>query len=134
MTISENLEYIAVNAVIVAIIFILGVITARIASIYARRTLSDKIPANELSLILKVINFGIVTIFILIALPFIGIDPTGLIAAGGFAGLVVGFASRSVVANLVSGIFLIVERPIKIGDVAGFIEDIRILYNCYKNI
>ena len=111
----------------------LGVVVAKIVGIYVRRSLAERIPANELNLILKIVNISIVTVFTLFALPFVGVNPSGLIAAGGFAGLVVGFASRSVVANLVSGIFLMVERPvrigdqIKVGDVAGFVEDIQIL-------
>ncbi len=121
------------GAILFAIVVALGIIVARIVSMNVRRSLAEKVPANELNLILKVVNFSIIAIFALIALPFLGVDLSGLIAAGGFAGLVVGFASRSVVANLVSGIFLLVERPIKIGDqvkvgdVAGFVEDIHIL-------
>ncbi len=111
----------------------LGVIVAKIIGIYIRRTLAEKIPKNELNLILKIVNVTIIAVFVLFALPFVGVNPSGLIAAGGFAGLVVGFASRSVVANLVSGIFLMAERPVRIGDqimvgdVAGFVEDIQIL-------
>ena len=110
-----------------------GVLMAKIVGMYVKRSLSDRIPKNELNIILRVVNFGIVSIFILFALPFVGVNPTGLIAAGGFAGLVVGFASRSVVANLVSGVFLMIERPIRIGDqviigdVSGFVEDVQIL-------
>lgn len=35
---------------------------------------------------------------------------------GGIAGIVIGFASQSVVGNLVSGLFLMIERPMKLGD------------------
>ncbi len=111
----------------------IGVLVAKVVGMYIRRTLSDRIPKNELNIILRVANVGILSIFVLSALPFVGVNPTGLIAAGGFAGLVVGFASRSVVANLVSGVFLMIERPIRIGDqvvigdVAGFVEDVQIL-------
>ena len=52
-----------------------------------------------------------------------------LLVAGGIVGLVVGFASQSVVSNLVSGLFLMFEHPIKIGDsinvagISGSVED-----------
>jgi small-conductance mechanosensitive channel len=53
--------------------------------------------------------------------------------AGGIAGVMVGFASQRVIGNLVSGLFLFAERPMKIGDSVnvdgqtGIVKDIRIL-------
>ncbi len=121
------------GALIFALVVALGVLVAKLVGIYVKRMLADRIPKNELNLILKILNVSILSVFALLGLPYVGVNPSGLIAAGGFAGLVVGFASRSVVANLVSGVFLMLERPIKIGDqvlvgdVAGFVEDIQIL-------
>jgi small-conductance mechanosensitive channel len=66
-------------------------------------------------------------------LPSLGIKPSGLLVAGGVAGLAIGFASQSVIGNLISGIFLIIERPMKIGNsvqidgTVGIVEDIRIM-------
>ncbi len=36
--------------------------------------------------------------------------------AGGFLGIVIGFAAQSVVSNLISGIFLLIEKPLKQGE------------------
>ena len=61
------------------------------------------------------------------------VDLSGLLVAGGIIAVIIGFASQSVVSNLVSGIFLILERPVKIGDnisigdVTGYVEHIQIL-------
>ena len=69
----------------------------------------------------------------LLALPALGIHPSHLLVAGGVVGIVIGFASQSIVGNLISGIFLMFERPIKIGDqlrvddISGFVEDIHIV-------
>jgi len=49
------------------------------------------------------------------------------------AGIILGFASQSIVGNFIAGIFLIIEKPIKIGDqvniddITGFVEDIRVI-------
>ena len=53
--------------------------------------------------------------------------------AGGVAGIVIGFASQSIMGNFISGVFLMIERPIKIGDQVnidnklGYVEDIKII-------
>ena len=81
----------------------------------------------------KVVYYGIIIIAVLAVLPTLGINPSGLLVAGGIAGIVIGIASQSVVSNLISGLFLIIERPMKIGQavniagIAGVVEDIRII-------
>jgi small-conductance mechanosensitive channel len=55
------------------------------------------------------------------------------LALGGFASIIIGFATQKVVGNSIAGLFLIFERPIKLGqsvriaDVSGFVEEIRFL-------
>ncbi len=41
---------------------------------------------------------------------------SGLLAAGGVAGLAVGFAARDTLANLFAGVFILADRPYKVGD------------------
>ena len=120
------------DILVVIATIVLAFIIARIVTINLKKVLSDKVKKDILEIILKVINWGILGIAILAVLPQLNIDLSGLLVAGGFAGLVIGFASQSVVANLVSGLFLMIERPIKIGDqisiegVSGFVDDIHI--------
>jgi len=110
-----------------------SVILAKIVRINLKKALSDRIPRNVLDIILKVVYYGIITIAVISVLPQIGINLSGLLVAGGIVGLTIGFASQSVVSNLVSGLFLMMERPIRIGDqirigdVMGFVEDVHIL-------
>lgn len=120
---------------ILVVLIILGISAGiiKIISLNVRRAFSDKISKNELEILLKTVKFIIGFLVFLFILPLLSIDLTGLIVAGGFAGLIIGFASQSVVSNLVSGIFLIIEQPIKIGDeilienIEGIVEDIRFL-------
>ncbi len=52
---------------------------------------------------------------------------------GGIVALALGFASQSIIGNLISGLFLMGERPVKIGDQVeigghrGFVKDIHII-------
>jgi len=81
----------------------------------------------------KVTSYSIFIIALIIVLPLLGVKLSGLLVAGGIAGLAIGFASQSVIGNLISGLFLIVERPFAIGSVinvdgtVGIVEDIRII-------
>ncbi len=121
------------DVLFVVIVMVLATILAKIVTTNIRRALIDKMKRDQLELMLKIIYFGIITIAFVSVTPILGLNLSGLVVAGGIAGIVIGFASQSVVSNLISGIFLISEKPIKIGDqisvgsIAGFVEDINII-------
>jgi len=127
----ENLLYFVV-------ILAVGVAVAKVVSTNVRRALTERLPKNERELLAKLVYYLIIVWAIVVALPQLDFDLSGLLVAGGVAGIVIGFASQSVVSNLVSGIFLMFERPIKIGDnidvadVGGSVEDIHILSTVVK--
>jgi len=120
------------------LILVIGVLIARIVSINVRRALMDRLPVNERELLTKLVYYGIAIVALLVALPQLNVDLSGLLVAGGIAGIVIGFASQSVISNLISGLFLMFERPIRIGDIinvsdiTGSVEDIRILSTVIK--
>ncbi|MGC1120467.1 MAG: mechanosensitive ion channel family protein [Candidatus Methanofastidiosia archaeon] len=113
--------------------FVISVIVARIIRANVRAALKERVAEHMLSILEKFVYYSIISMGVIIALPQLGLHLTGLLVAGGFAGVVVGFASQSVVSNLISGLFLIIERPIKIGDqisvgdISGVVKDIRVL-------
>ena len=96
------------------LIILIAMIIAKIVKINVRRILKEKIPKATLNTIEKIVYYGIVSIGFLVALPYIGFSLSGLLVAGGIAGIVIGFASQTVVSNLISGLFLLIEKPIKI--------------------
>jgi small-conductance mechanosensitive channel len=114
-------------------ILIVAIIIAKFITINLERGLKDKVSKNLLNLVSKIVYYTTILIGLLIALPNLTFDFSGLLVAGGVLGIVIGFAAQSVVSNLISGIFLIFEHPIKIGDnvlindVHIIVEDIRIL-------
>ena len=46
----------------------------------------------------------------------VGINITALLGAAGILGVAIGFAAQASVSNIISGIFILVERPFSIGD------------------
>jgi small-conductance mechanosensitive channel len=105
----------------------------KLVSLYLRATLKERISQDNLEILVKVIYYGVIGIAFVYVLHVVGVNLSGLMVAGGFAGIVVGLASQSIVGNFISGLFLIIERPIKIGDqinvndLIGYVEDIRII-------
>lgn len=68
-------------------------------------------------LLLKVTNYVILLVGVFIALNIIGIQLTALVALAGVAGLALGFGLQTIVSNFVSGIIIMAERNIVIGDI-----------------
>jgi small-conductance mechanosensitive channel len=115
------------------LILFFSTLIARILTLYLRRSLKDKVSKDVGETVLKFLYYGTLIIVFTSNLPLIGINPSGLLLAGGITGIILGFASQNIVGNLVSGFFLMVERPIKIGDqvqindISGYVTDIRII-------
>lgn len=91
---------------------------------------------DRIATISKIIYYTFVIVGVLIALPILEVNLSGLLVAGGLMAIVIGFASQSIVTNLISGIFLSIEKPVKVEDVVsigggegsmGMVEEIRII-------
>ena len=109
----ERLQTLVVVVVVIAVgivvIKILNTITGRVT----RRYLSQQYKM----LIRKGIRYTGSVILLFIVLHLLGVKITALLGAAGIVGIAVGFASQTSMSNLISGLFLISEKPFEIGDV-----------------
>ncbi|WP_338598736.1 mechanosensitive ion channel family protein [Sulfolobus tengchongensis] len=99
-----------------AIWFIAAIIVSYFVSSIIKYRLSNIIGydnASSVSFIARLLGYiiGFVGFFILLRVS-IG----AALAAGGFAGLVLGLASQDVLSNIFGGIMLVFSRPYKVGD------------------
>ncbi len=109
---------ISVDSLIMAVIIMaVGVILAKIVSMLFRKYFGPHFEESTSKNIGKGVYYGIIAITLLVVTTSQGIDLSGLVVAGGIFGIVIGFATQSVVSNLISGIFLMSDRPAKTGDV-----------------
>ncbi len=94
---------------------------------------AGKLPAQ----VLRMLQTALVTlawVFATIqALHAVGVDLVSVLGAAGVVGIAVGFASQTTLSNFISGIFLVGERSISLGDyirvngVEGSVEAINLL-------
>jgi small-conductance mechanosensitive channel len=66
--------------------------------------------------ITRLVHYGILTIGFLIMLRFLGFELNQLTLLGGALGVGIGFGLQAIVNNFASGLILLFERPIKVGD------------------
>lgn len=102
--------------VIGGIIMVVGIIVARTIRLFFTKYYAPTLPQDTAKNLGKLIYFGIIIIAFLIFVSTTGLDLSGMLVAGGIFGVVIGFATQSVVSNLISGIFLMIEKPVRQGD------------------
>jgi len=121
---------------IVALFYVvLGFIVAKIIVKYVSHVFRGKIPQRLLAFISRAVFYTIFLTSIILALIVLGAEKyiTGILVAGGVVGVILGFASEKAVSNFISGIFLLVDRPLNIGEPvkikneAGVVTDISFL-------
>jgi len=75
-----------------------------------------KIDQTTINALGRVVRITIVVTVILIALDTLGVNVSGLLAAGGIGGLAVGLAAKDMLANFFGGITVFIDRPFSVGD------------------
>ncbi|WP_319774547.1 mechanosensitive ion channel family protein [Breoghania sp.] len=123
-----------------AAILVLGVVADRYAR-HFRLDVEDNLQARryitQIRVMRRVIN--VVIVILTIGLALMTFEPVreygvSLFASAGVAGLVVGFAARPVLSNLIAGIQIALTQPIRIEDAVvvegewGWIEEIAATY------
>ena len=84
--------------------------------VYPRLKLSRGVPAT----ISLLINYSIITLGFVAAISAAGMEWSRLAILAGALGVGIGFGLQNLVNNFVSGLILIFERPIKVGDIIEF--------------
>ncbi len=99
----------------------------------AVRPWRKRLSPQALLVIRKAITYGVTAIVLVTILQQFGFKLTALLGAAGIAGIAIGFAAQTSLSNMISGLFLIWEKPFKVGDVIivegrkGVVESIDLL-------
>ncbi|MDM8565046.1 mechanosensitive ion channel [Candidatus Halobeggiatoa sp. HSG11] len=95
------------------IVFWFGSWTRRITYRWIFSNITDSGIRHSLSIFTQ---YTIIVLGLTTTLKVIGVDPTALSVFAGALGVGIGFGMRSLVANFISGVLLLIERPLRVGD------------------
>jgi len=131
------------NAYVVKALYIIGILIAAKIVVYLFaplfRRIDEKVERIEYGehahrVIEKGIKFFVYGIALFAILQVLGISGAlkSALAGAGVAGIVIGFAAKDTFSNMISGIFLLLDDPFRVGDyvevkgIKGVVDDISI--------
>lgn len=95
----------------------IGFVVARTASTALLRVLGKYLDAQQRMVLQRAVYYLLLALFLISALRELGFSLSVLLGAAGILSVAIGFASQTSASNLISGLFLIGERPFSVGDV-----------------
>lgn len=117
----------------VGLILLIGIPLVRFIRAISRKLFKDRLSPQSEQLVVRSIYYVSVVILLMTVLNEFGFKLSALLGAAGVFGLAIGFASQTSISNIISGIFLISEKPFGIGDAVdiggtiGIVESIDLL-------
>ncbi len=99
------------------VILLVGYIVAKLSARWMARMAKKRLSSQGTMLTQRGTFYFLMIVFLISALNELGFDLKVLLGAAGVFSVAIGFASKTSVSNLISGLFLIGERPFSMGDV-----------------
>lgn len=125
----ENLAKVVTSVIAILIFWIFY----RVIKHVVKKNASKKLQKRTVALITKAISYCFYVIITMYILGLFGIKLSAIWGAAGIAGVALGFAAQTSVSNLISGLFVLTEKTMKIGDfievdgVSGTIDSVGLL-------
>ena len=125
----ENLMHLIVSVVTIIIFFLFYKLIKRVINKHALK----KSENHTKMLVNKTISYIFYIMLIMYILSLFGVNLTAIWGAAGIAGVAIGFAAQTSVSNFISGLFVLGEKSMKIGDyiavgdVEGNVDEIGLL-------
>jgi len=117
----------------IAIILVVGIIIIYILGLILRKILPSKLSQQRKMIISRFVRYSAIVILFTVIIAELKIDMTAVFGTAGVIGIVVGVASQTSIGNIVSGFFMVSEKPfeigdqIRIGDKTGIVHSIDLL-------
>lgn len=98
-----------------------GVLLTRLATGWLDRQLlpQTRLDAGARYSVITVVGYGGLALTLGLALSQLGVNPQSLTVIAGALSVGVGFGLQSIVSNFVSGLIVLAERPVRVGDIVS---------------
>ena len=122
-----------VSLIRAVVILVIGIIITKIICIYLEKILKKRTSPQQAKTFCKISYYLILTLIVVSALRELGFNLGILLGAAGILTVAVGFASQTSASNIISGLFLLIDRPFQVGDVievggtTGFVNEVELL-------
>jgi small conductance mechanosensitive channel len=97
------------------VLLLVGFVLAKLVANSLYRVGSKRTSKQQARVFQRLVFYSIWLLFIVMALQQFGFRLSVLLGAAGILSVAIGFAAKNAMSNLVSGIFLLIERPFRVG-------------------
>ncbi len=111
-----NEEFNLLNISVATLVLLIGYISSRIVSRKTGQVFREKISKHAGAVCEKLAFYALLAITVAVSLDQLGIQITAVLAAAGFMSIAVAFAAQTSVSNVISGVFLLIDKPFETGD------------------
>ncbi|MBR4599017.1 MAG: mechanosensitive ion channel, partial [Treponema sp.] len=108
-------------------------IVYRLIRMIIKKGAAKKLEPQAVKSLTKIVGYVFYVLIVMYVLGLFGINLSAIWGAMGIAGVAIGFAAQTTVSNLISGIFIVTEKTMKIGDfievdgVSGTVDKVGLL-------
>ncbi|MEN8810705.1 MAG: mechanosensitive ion channel family protein [Flavobacteriales bacterium] len=141
---NQNFKYILLIVITYAIVFFASFFIRKILNAIIKKN-TDELGAKETSYVfiknsISFILYTIGTIYVVHNIPYLNSMSKTLFGAAGILAAVIGFASQKAFSNIVSGLFILIFKPFRVGDIIeisgnkkGIVEEITLRHTIIKD-
>jgi len=121
------------NILRICVLTLIGIPLVRWCSGWLAALCSKRLSRHVAILVGQLVFYGGLLFIAVTVLHELGFNISALLGAAGVLGIAVGFAAQTSIANIISGFFLLFERPFSVGDIiksvdtVGYVESVDLL-------
>ncbi len=113
----EPLKFYRILSLVIMVLTIREILTWIFDKIMDTPELTKKTGAAIIGLFQSAVRYTAVLVLIFMILNTLGMNSTEILASVGILGMIVGLGAESIVADIVAGFFIIIERLYDVGDI-----------------